>query len=439
MSMAQDSSIEATGHRRPRRDGAVWALIMLHLALALALSFIMLLGYAPDEPRHLAYVRWLATTGTFPPADESISGGAHHLHPPLYYTLMLPVWWLLHGMGEDAVMRGMRCLSPLFGAAALWLLVPVLRRAAGASRGLFLFMLALVALWPNLILCVAMANNDAASVLMAALLLHVVLARRWDARPSSAALWGAALGMAALAKFSNFIAGAGVVGMALVLVHGRAFFRREGFYRGALLVAVCCLAVCGWWWYRNLLLHGALNPYPLVPIRPEGVTVAEWALYGYAWPYLWRAIHGLWSTTWPILDWIPPATVPIVLWVLRALTATAVVGAVVLVARLRRGTRAMGEAQVPAVLVPAAGYALMLAALIWVAVFGHMGTYRMGRYLAPFIVGLVIPMSLSLRETIPPRARVPLALALLLFFLAFNVASWYHLLTYWNPLVAGGG
>ncbi|MBP8952873.1 MAG: hypothetical protein KBI47_10820 [Armatimonadetes bacterium] len=437
--MTTDGSEVPRSPFRPRRrvDLAVAGILLLHFALAQILSFVMLLGYAPDEPRHFAYVRWLGEHGTIPPADENLSGGAHSLHPPLYYALMTPVYLAFRGLGEDAAMRAMRCIAPLFGVAALWLLCPILRRAAGRSRGLFLFMLALLAVWPNLCLCVAMVNNDAASVLMAAVLANVVLVRRWDTRPVSGLIWGAVLGLASLAKFSNFIAGAPLVTVALVLVHGKGWWRSDGFWRGGLFAAGGCLAVCGWWWARNMLVFGALNPYPSVPTLPPGLTPLDAILYGYAWPLLLRAVNGLWTSTWPVIDWVPDALVLPIATILRGLTALGLLGLLAGLWRFKTGVR-LDRERLAAIAVPAAGYLGMLAALVHVATFGHMGTYRNGRYLMPFVAGLVILLALSWRQVIPPRLRMAGGVLVILFLLFFNGAAWYHLLTHWNPLVSGG-
>lgn len=419
-------------------DWPVAGIIFLHLSFALILSFAMALGYAPDEPRHYAYVKWLAEHHSFPPADERLSGGAHSLHPPLYYMLMLPLYFMFGGFGDETAMRAMRCVAPVFGAAALWLLVPVLRRAAGQSRGLLLFMLALIAAWPHLSVCVAMVNNDAASVLMAAVLLNVVLVRRWDARLGTAAIWGATLGLASLAKLSNFIGGVGAVAVGLALVHGKRFYRQEDFWRGDFLAALACLGVCGWWWYRNLLIYGAINPYPSIPILPEGLSPVEAMIYGYAWPLLGRAINGLWATTWPVVGWAPEVLMPGILTVLRALTAAALVGLVLWLWPWRKERPGLSAKQ-PAVLVPAAAYTAMLLALIYVATFGHMGTYQNGRYLMPFVAGLVIVLAHAWMRITPAQLRKPAAIAVIIFFVFLNFAAWYHLVTYWNPLVLGQG
>ena len=420
---------------RQSRDWAIAGIVLAHFALALTTSFFMLLGYAPDEPRHFAYVRWLAQHHSFPPPDERLSGGAHSLHPPLYYVLMLPVYWAFSSLGDAAAMRAMRCVAPFFGVAALCLLVPVVRKAMAGRRGMTLFTLSLIAFWPQLLVCVAMVNNDAAAVLMSALLVNVVLVQRWDSRVSSAALWGAVLGLASLAKFSNFLAGGPTVAVALAIAHGKHFYRREEFWKAGFLAAVCCLAVCGWWWVRNLLVYGAVNPYPAIPILPPGLTPLEAVLSGHAWRLFLRALNGLWASTWPAIDWAPAGLLPAILLLLRLVTVLALAGALVWMWRLARRQITLTRDQMAAVLAPAAGYAAMFLALLYVATFKHAGTYRNGRYLMPFVAGLAITMGLALEQICPPRLRPWAAGALVVFFLALTAVGWYHLATYWNPLI----
>lgn len=67
----------------PHKDPVIRFILALHLAYALAFSFVMELGHAPDElSRHYPYVRFLAHNWRLPVGDPGTEGGASRHSPP---------------------------------------------------------------------------------------------------------------------------------------------------------------------------------------------------------------------------------------------------------------------------------------------------------------------------------------------------------------------
>ena len=425
-----------------QRDPAVWAAFAGYLGLALTYSYVMELGYAPDETtRHLPYVEWLTNERTLPPADPSVDCGALELHPPLYYLLLTPVHAAADGFGRRAALRALRWTSPFLVLAALPMWLAVIRRACGADRQTTLFAFALTAWWPNLFVDAGALNNDVGAILACAAIMYAVCVRQRAARSlGSAALWGALVGIGALMKSSVVTMCVPMVAAALVWQHGRRFYADRRFWVRALLSGAVCTAVCGWWYLRNLQLHGALIPVPSgYSLIPPHLTKLEVFLSGVFWPHLLRAVNGLWVSVFAGAVWFPEDTHWLVYNVLRLLTALGIVGLCLCVFRLvKRQLRPSAE-QTWSVVIPAVGFVAMLLSCLWVSIFVHAGVYQGGRYLMPCLPGLTIPFALGLKQAFPAKARPALLAAVALFFLALNFLAWYHLATYWNPYVLSTG
>jgi hypothetical protein len=428
--------------RRWSRDPLVWAILAVFLALAFTYNFTMALGHAPDESsRHFPYVKFLATHWSLPLGDEATEGGALDIHPPLYYGLLTPVYLVFRSYGDAAALRALRLTSPPLILLALVLWLPVIARACGQRRGPTLFAFALTAWWPHLFVPAGALNNDVGLIVMSALLLYLVVVRQWEDRSwRSAALWGAVVGVGTLMKTSGLPPGLALIGVALLLQHGRGWWRDGRFWTRLACGLGAALAVCGWWMARNYLLYGELSPVPVPDFArpiPEGFSKLEALFAGLVGPLLLRAVSGLWASVWAQIGWFDPALEPVVYTILRVVTGLAAIGWVwALVAR--RG-RWPALASRPALVLPLVGFSLLLALALYIATFVHLGVFQGGRYLLPFLPGLTVGLTLGLRQTVPARLRFPLAVCFLLFMLALSPLAWHRLITYWNPLVLGQG
>ncbi len=422
----------------PRRDRLLWAILIVYMGLAITHSYVMELGYGPDETsRHYPYIQWLATEHTLPPADPTEDCGPIELHPPLYYTALLPVYLAAKPFGDRAALRALRWTSPFLILATLLLWFPVIRRACGGRRKASLFAFALTAWWPNLFVAAGTFNNDVGTLLVSALLLYLVVIRQWDDRSLwSAGLWGLVIGIGALVKSSVLTVGMPVVAMAILWQHGRRCWADGRFWTRGLVAAGTCVASCGWWYLRNLELHGSFIPVPHgYCLIPHYLTKLEALMAGYVGPLFFRAVNGQWVSVFAGAVWFPDWTHGVVYTALRVLTVLGVLGVLIGIARLVRRVVRMGPEQTRALLLSCAGFGAIYLSCIWVSIFVHAGVYQGGRYLLPFLPGLTIPLTLGLRQICPRPLRGLLAIIVLLFLLGLSALTWYHLSTYWNPYV----
>lgn len=296
-----------------RRDSLLWALLGLCALLALAYNFAIALGYAPDEPRHMSYVRLLWDEHRFPfllPNGTEYEG-AHSLHPPLYYAVLAPLFALSRAMLGQNGWHVVRLLSAALCLSSLVLLYDVARTQG--SRWVALLATAQVGLLPLWGMTAGAINNDSAS-LLAQSGLWWLLAVRFprDQSLRSALLLGVALGLGALCKATNIVCGAAAFGLYLVLQAGgfKAALSSGRVWQRLGAAAAVALLICGAWYVRSFLLYGQLTPiesgytHPALGAAPRfgALTVLMHPAFL---PLLGLALWGIFYSMWSQKDWIP--------------------------------------------------------------------------------------------------------------------------------------
>ncbi|HEY0074456.1 MAG TPA: hypothetical protein VGB77_10160, partial [Abditibacteriaceae bacterium] len=98
-----------------RRDKTFLVVISLATLFALAYNFAILLGFGPDEQRHINYVKLLLEQRQLPvilsAQPYSETAGAHAFHPPLYYLVLLPFYALFRGLSGESEWHLLRLVS----------------------------------------------------------------------------------------------------------------------------------------------------------------------------------------------------------------------------------------------------------------------------------------------------------------------------------------
>lgn len=181
-------------------------------------------------------------------------------HPPLYYALEAAVLAAVPGSADwpfDRTVGVLRLLSVLLMAPLpllAWATSQVLRASplVGVTGAL------LTVSVPQLQRVGASVNNDAAYTLAFATAL-VLLARvaMGDLRRRTVVLVGVVVGLALLTKGFALVLPPAV---ALAFLVGGRRTREPPWWRAGLLALTVAFAVGGWWWLRNLVLFGAVQP-----------------------------------------------------------------------------------------------------------------------------------------------------------------------------------
>jgi len=352
-------------------------------------------------------------------------------HPPLYYLLaaaaLSGVTAVVPFTGDwsfDQVVGFLRLFSALV-VLPLPLIAYLVAGRLGAPRPAAVTAAVLPLGVPQLTHVGASVNNDTLLVLLLGLLTLPTLAvARGDRSWRTAAVAGLLGGLALLTKgFALFVP------LWLAAVYGLGVLRGAGWRgmtAGALSVATA-VAVGGWWWIRNLVVHGTVQPAGLPgPPAPEGFTpdVGFWLPF-----YVERLSHRFWIEPNIVPDGAPPLH----------LLATLVV--VMLCVAAFAGCRRTGQspADLTVVLAPLAGLGGIVTFGAW-RVYARTGTPFAihGRYLYGAVVGIAVVGALGAFTLLGARSRRLPFVALAVVVVVQATAAGLALVTYWGPPGARG-
>lgn len=465
-----------------------WLLLplsLLYLTLATLYNATNPLFEAPDEIWHYLYVRHLAEGRGLPvqaPRHSHLLAQQEAGQPPLYYaTAALLTFWapradlaalvvenlhatighpsvpgnknrFVHGpaerfpwTGEVLTVHLVRATSTLWGLLTV-LLTYALARQIGVSPALALSASLTVALIPQFLYMTSAVNNDSAAAATGALLLWSAL--RTSQRPPTirgALGLGAVLGLATLAKPSSLV-GAVLVAAALGLAARHTARPWPTLLRSLVLAGLATLAVCGWWFGRNVLLYGELVPLRVflgrARLDDEVPSLAQ----------VLADLPGLFASFWALFGWFSVPAPPEDYVHFGLLSLLAVLGWLVHASRVVRrtllgrshrlsaaaGKRPAADPRSPAVdrLPPAA---VALVALWALLVLGALLRYRLivlafqGRLLFAAVSAIALLLVLGWWGLSARRAALlPLALALSLLWPALR-SPWTMLIPAYAP------
>lgn len=303
--------------RRKRTSGLgrvplpVWLLIVVQTSWMLCVGVVYAPFQAPDEATHVDYVlahrhgEWLsgpgerlvqsgvlAALGTVPStASERHLSDTHRpvpreqrksfdalgtapappealpnqmvQHPPLYYGLAAGFTALIPGYDDlrfDLQVFWLRLLSTLLLAPVPLLVFLAGRRLLRSDSAALVAGTVPLAV-PSYLRTGASVNNDALLVL-AGSVVTVLLARvlTGDLRRRTAVLLGLAWGAMLLTKGLALVLPPVIVGAYLVSSRGGLLARVRAAFLPCLVAGGVAGLVGGWWWVRNLVLYGQVQP-----------------------------------------------------------------------------------------------------------------------------------------------------------------------------------
>ena len=451
-----------TERRRP--DPGLVGIMLLAALLGLIYNGVVMLGYGPDETRHMGYVKMLLDEHRLPylNPDGTEHDGAHTFHPPLYYLYLLPFYAASRALSGNtgAVPTGVgygmaighgapewhfvRLVSMLLCLAALPLIYGIARRAGRGDVRFARLAVAQVALLPIFGQTSGTLNNDAAVLLAVSVFLWLLAVKYPSDRTLKAAVvLGVCMGLGALCKASALACDGVAFVIYLLAQDGRAALRPRNWARLGVLLLMTAL-VAGWWHVRSFELYGTWTPLPLampVPSLPNpsnGVLVLM--MHPHFPPLLAMANWGIFYTMWSQKDWIPEAVrLPI-----YGLLAAYCFGALVSGVMGRRRRRAAGDdlqaadeagvAERIAVWCPGGAFVVNWLAVLSTAMFMHWGWAEGGRYLLPSLSGLSIALARGWRGGLGASRRLAgITVGWCLALVALNALTIYWLLAYLNP------
>ena len=361
-------------------------------------------------------------------------------HPPLYYGLQAAVLAVLPGSADwpfDRTVGVLRLVSVLL-MAPLPLLAWAMARTLRAPPLVGQVAALLTVSVPQLQRVGSSVNNDAAYTLaFATVLLLLARVAVGDVGRRLVVLTGVAVGVAMLTKGFALVLPL-AVGLAF-LVGGRRSGRSwtAGLLPGFLSLVVA-FVVGGWWWLRNLLLYGTVQPSGWPPsyrdvLRLEPRAPGEPAPLG---DFLAGSYSRLSERFWGGLEinYVGPDSFP------HELTNALAVAALVAVVAAVAGA---GRSRLPllvAVLVPFASTVAILGYGIWTG-YSYSLDFpgAQGRYLFGSVPSLSVAVALGL-VVLARRASRAVPVAAVLLALGMQAAGLYSVVSRnWLPAYDGRG
>jgi 4-amino-4-deoxy-L-arabinose transferase-like glycosyltransferase len=209
-------------------------------------------GYRANPPQIAIY-----KDGNVYPIGQQYAGNVYPVgmqyaanHPPLYYLMLTPVYWLIKGGSPAYQVYVLRALTIPFGMATVLLAFLLVREIFPFDKFLLITVPAFVAWQPQVSYEAAMLNNDMLCIALYSLILYelVVGLRRGFSRRLSLVI-GASLGLALLSKSTASTA--------------------------VVIIAAAMIVGCGWRNYRTWIERGLFSGVV------AGLIAAPWYAYLY--------------------------------------------------------------------------------------------------------------------------------------------------------------
>ncbi len=345
-------------------------------------------------------------------------------HPPLYYLIMTPLFWLTDEWSIEGQLYALRMAAIPFGLLTVVFAFLTVRTLFPRDRFLAVTVPAIVAFQPQISYEAAMLNNDILAIAFTSGVIWLLVRGLKTGFPiRTVALIGFGYGLAVLSKNTSLTTG-GIIAFAMVFGLGLRNWR-QWVPKGAL--AACITALMIWPWY--LFMYRTYGDFTgLARIR----ELQYWNYASGNLPTIWSQLTSLqffwarWRETWGEFGWrlIPLGQIgewPLLrtlLWI----TIIAMIGVAVWAVRFYRIDRAIRRAadeaearsiaqrsesifvlerwQVIGVLTMGITCILAYGAILQ---FGTTFSLTQARYYFPAIVPASILAMLGLRSLIPRR------------------------------------
>ena len=373
-------------------------------------------------------------------------------HPPLYYLVMTPLYWLTGNLSIESQLYALRLAAIPFGLLTVVMAWLTARTLFPRERLLALLVPAFVAFQPQISYEAAMLNNDILAIAFTSVVVYLIVRGLRSGFPvGTVALIGFCYGLAVLSKNTSLTTG-GIIAFAMIFGIGVRRWR-EWLTKGVLAATIAALMI--WPWYLYMWrTYGDFTG--LARIR----ELQYWNYGSGDTPTVWaqlvskRFFFMRWRETWGEFGWrlIPlgdPATRDwYLLRLLLVICLIAAIGLAVWAIRLHRAQQAMLSTDdahpgpIPDPLLNVARWQVVgvltmgvtcLLAYFAVLQFGTAFSLTQARYYFPAIVPAAVLFVLGLLSVLPRRWHPFAGGALLLGLAVLNVIIYSaYVLPYWS-------
>jgi 4-amino-4-deoxy-L-arabinose transferase-like glycosyltransferase len=329
-------------------------------------------------------------------------------HPPLYYIMMTPIYWLTEGTSPTIQLYILRAAAVPFGLLTVVLAYLMVRVLFPADAFLSVTVPAFVAFQPQISYEAAMVNNDIVCIAFYSWVLYLLIVGIRDRFPTKiCVLTGFAFGLALLAKGTSVTA-APLIALAFILGLGLRNVR-SWVGKGALTAGIA--AALAWPWYLFLYrTYGNFSAF-------DQISALQWFNYwsptGRQYPsfmdLFWNKPFAVlrWQETWGLFGWRRLPLDTGLLWAIAIPCLAGVAG--LLVYAVTAGGVARRWVASDRVMRPARWQVCGLLLLFLTAVVSYLAIIQFGlrfaltqaRYYFPAINAVAVLLMLGLRTLIP--------------------------------------
>jgi hypothetical protein len=329
-------------------------------------------------------------------------------HPPLYYILMTPLYWLTQGASPVTQLYVFRAAAIPFGLLTVVLAYLMVRAIFPGDAFLSVTVPAFVAFQPQISYEAAMVNNDILCIALYSWVLYLLIVGIRDRFPTKICVQtGFAFGLALLAKGTSMTA-APLIAAAIVLGVGLPNVR-AWIGKGALTAGAA--AALAWPWYVFLYrTYGNFDAF-------DQISALQWFNYwtptGRQYPsfmdLFWNKSFAemRWKETWGMFGWRRLPLDGGLLWAIAIPCLAGVVGLLVYAASA--GGVARRRVAADRVMRPSRWQVYGLLLLLLTAVVAYLAIIQFGlrfaltqaRYYFPAVNAVAVLLMLGLRTLIP--------------------------------------
>lgn len=362
-------------------------------------------------------------------------------HPPLYYLMMAPIYWLSERMGASDVtqMYLLRLAAIPFGLAVVLLAYFTTRLIFPRDMFLLITVPAFVALQTQISYEATMINNDIVAIAAFSWILYLVVRAIRDQFPARTSLLiGFALGLGIITK-STSVTAAAIIGVAMLTLLGfqsvarfRATIPR--FIRTGVLIAAPAIALAAPWYIHMYRTYGNFTALPQVLELQHMWNHPDGTFFQLLFNVDFFKLR--FSELWGEYGWRLLPFAPHLMQIIAVPTIIAVIG-FVLFAIQTLNRSGLGDRVGRLDRWQFWALAIMLVACVvgylFTVQFGTQFALTQARYFFPVINALAILLMIGLRTVIPVRWHLAGGALLITSMVALNVfvVSSYVIPFYW--------
>lgn len=362
-------------------------------------------------------------------------------HPPLYYLIMAPIYWLSEraGASVETQLYLLRLAAIPFGLAVVLLAYLTTRLIFPRDVFLLISVPAFVALQTQISYEATMVNNDIIAIAIFSWILFLVVRAIRDEFPArTSLLMGFALGLGIITK-STSITGAAIIGLAmLTLISFRSLADIRSslprFFRTGLIIAAPAIALSLPWYIHMYRTYGNFTALPQVLELQKQWNHPAGTFSGLLFNI--DFLKARFSEMWGEFGWRVLPFDPVLMQIIAIPTIIAVIGFVLFAIRSLHRTGLgdhvgrLARWQAWAILMLLVACTVAYLAMVQ---FGTQFDLTQARYFFPVINALAILLMLGLRSIFPARWQSTGLAVLVTAMVALNVfvVTSYVIPYYW--------